>query len=113
MLVMLHGAKASTLGLARYQFEKECDAEVLVCLPLRIGSNLQEHKFVVYRHELAPGRLLSKVQSWIRRHGGVYKSHEAMQTDVDILYRTAQEAIEKLEMSSSTSTSSTSGETDS
>lgn len=108
-MAMLGGATSARSGHARYEYHKECEADVVLAMELRIGKSTAKRHFVVYKHELGPGRLLSKVQRWVRRNGGTYKSREAMQADVDLLYRSAQAQLEKLELgSTSTSTASAS-----
>ena len=51
---------------------------------------------VVHRSDLGPGRMLSKVQSYVRKVSGVYRDTEAQQADVDILYRGAMTELERL-----------------
>ena len=46
--------------------------------------------------DLGPGRMLSKVQSYVRRVSGVYRDAEAQQADVDTLYRGAMSELERL-----------------
>ena len=64
-------------------------------MPLKIG-NSDQRMFVVHRSDLGPGRMLSKVQSYVRRVSGVYRDTEAQQADVDILYRGAMDELERL-----------------
>ncbi len=92
---MLNGAKDASSGVPRHSLRAACDEEVVLCMPLQIG-NSDTRLFVVHRSDLGPGRMLSKVQSYVRRVSGVYRDTEAQQTDVDTLYRGAMAELERL-----------------
>jgi putative intracellular protease/amidase len=92
---MLNGAKDASSGVPRHSLRAACDEEVVLCMPLQIG-NSDTRLFVVHRSDLGPGRMLSKVQSYVRRVSGVYRDAEAQQTDVDTLYRGAMAELERL-----------------
>ena len=93
---MLHGVSSSSSGTARHTTEQACHDEVVLCMPLKMGGYDKQLNFVVHRGDLYPGRLLSKTQKFIRKHGGVYRSSESQANDVDVLYRSARESLEKL-----------------
>ena len=92
---MLNGAKDASSGVPRHSVRAACDEEVVLCLPLQIGKS-DPRLFVVHRSDLGPGRMLSKVQSYVRRVSGVYRDAEAQQADVDTLYRGAMSELERL-----------------
>ena len=75
---LLHGSESPGVGVPRHHTQEACDDEVVMCLPLQIGSARVKHHFVVHRGDLYPGRLPSKGQA----------------NDVDVLYRSAHQALE-------------------
>ena len=91
---LLHGAGSPGMGVPRHHTQEACDDEVVMCLPLQIGAAQVKHHFVVHRADLYPGRLLSKAQGFVRRYGGVYRDTEGQANDVDVLYRSAHQALE-------------------
>ena len=93
---MLHGMSSSSSGTARHTTQQACHDEVVLCTPLKMGGYDKQLNFVVHRSDLYPGRLLSKVQTFVRKHGGVYRSSEAQANDVDVLYRSARISLEKI-----------------
>ena len=96
-VAMLHGAAAkSNSGVARHSTEQACHDDVVLCMPLKIGGMEKQLNFVVHRTDLYPGRLLSKVQKFVRKHGGVYRDGEAQASDVDVLFRSAHKSLEDL-----------------
>ena len=95
-IAMLHGTSSTSSGFSRHTMEQACHDDVVLCLPLKMGGLEKQLNFVVHRADLFPGRLLSKAQKFVRKHGGVYRDGEAMSSDVDVLYRSATESLEKL-----------------
>jgi hypothetical protein len=93
---MLHGTTSTNAGTSTYSTQQACHEDVVLCMPLKIGGMEKQYNFVVHRTDLYPGRLLSKAQKFVRKHGGVYRDSEAQASDVDVLFRSAHKALEDM-----------------